>query len=123
MKTQILKNSFGYNYQFFGQINKIFQIFFMVNYYYTLLMQITLCQISSSFCLVFLYYYNPYNFKKEYVMALISNFFLSSIILITISFAFSDKIILEFFIPFFLIAILIEFFCSGFWNTYVYFQN
>ncbi|CAD8112262.1 unnamed protein product [Paramecium primaurelia] len=50
-KTQILKNSFGYNYQFFGQINKIFQIFFMVNP----LMYVTLCQISSFF-VSFTYY-------------------------------------------------------------------
>ncbi|CAK77372.1 unnamed protein product (macronuclear) [Paramecium tetraurelia] len=115
-----LENSFGYYYSFFGQISKILYIFFMVFYYYTPLLQVTLCYLSSSLCFIFLLYQNPYNSKKEYVIKLLSNFCLSSIILIIISFAMNDQIQVEFIeqnkiilgwmvIALVLVAIVIEF--------------
>ncbi|CAD8162177.1 unnamed protein product [Paramecium octaurelia] len=91
-----LENSFGYYYSFFEQISKILYIFFMVFYYYTPLLQVTLCYLSSSLCFVFLLYQNPFNSKKEYVRELLSNFCLGSILFIIISFAVNDQIQFEF---------------------------
>ncbi|CAD8120181.1 unnamed protein product [Paramecium sonneborni] len=91
-----LENSFGYYYEFFGQISKILYIFFMVNQYYTPILQVTLCYLSSSLNFVFLLYQNPYHSKKEYVIQIILNFCISFIIFIVISFAINDQITVEF---------------------------
>ncbi|CAD8120374.1 unnamed protein product [Paramecium sonneborni] len=91
-----IENSFGYYYEFFGQISKILYIFFMVNSYSTPILQVTLCYLSSSLNFVFLLYQNPYHSKKEYVIQLILNFCISFIIFIVISFAINDQINVEF---------------------------
>ncbi|CAD8121346.1 unnamed protein product [Paramecium sonneborni] len=90
------KSSYGYYYQFFGQIRKVLYILFLVNCYYKPLLQVSLCYLSTSLGLFFLLFENPYHSKKEFLIEFISNFCLSSIILIITLFAINDQITILF---------------------------
>ncbi|CAD8063532.1 unnamed protein product [Paramecium primaurelia] len=84
------KEQFGYYFKFFGLIRKILYIFFMVYYYYTPIVQTSLCFISTSIGVMFILYQNPYNTKKEFYSQLISELSLSLILLITVLFSIND---------------------------------
>ncbi|CAD8195079.1 unnamed protein product [Paramecium pentaurelia] len=84
-------SAFGSKYKFFGLLRKIFYIFFMIFYYNEPLLQTLLCFITSNFGLALIIYENPYKTKAQFTLQFISDFSLSSIILIIVLFAFNDQ--------------------------------
>ncbi|CAD8126114.1 unnamed protein product [Paramecium sonneborni] len=84
------QQSFGYYFKFFGLIRKILYIYFMVYYYYTPIIQTSLCFFSTSIGVIFILYQNPYNSKKEFYLQLIQEFSLSAILFIAVLFSMND---------------------------------
>ncbi|CAD8189606.1 unnamed protein product [Paramecium octaurelia] len=85
-----IENTFGLKFNFFGLIRKITYIFCLVYFYYTPLLQTTLCFISCSSGVLLLLYSNPFESKGQLYKQLISESGLSLIIFITILLSIDD---------------------------------